>query len=539
MTGVVDTTPEFSNILKEMQFAWPADKRATDKELLLLTESAMDAMFAQKTDWLRLSALLRVHMDDPAPGEIASITSRCRLNSYLGSVPTDADDFIPLFLARRKLAMNYAGQFQDGSKTISSNRVLREMYSWTQDFPKIHKGLEWAFPNYMDDERDRIMKRCVLALAYDAAVDPGQTELDKLVRMMVRPAETPDGTEKLYKMAKAVVACTIHRMKNHMMAAVGILGKDGSTRWRHYQHLMLVLYGTQRDGKSAFVKKLLSPLSQFRLVANVGFDFMEHDAKQEQLAVYPAMFFDEMANASAADIEKLKSIMTESERSLRRMREEPAVRDLIATFIACTNKDINSTIKDITGMRRFAQFETQKVAFEDVNTIDAEKIWRSVDEDGPIPTMADAEIMDLLDLHQKSTQTKSAVQCWVEECDIPRGWHSITYLFSDSFLPYKEVAHKLDKQFTTAQMLKNELKRLRNAGNQQILINEPPAGTKSKKTALYSILSEYEVEGGAGDNNVTPMRDPRQEVRDLMAKAKARSGEVDREEYLSSSRWDD
>ncbi|MBM0204063.1 hypothetical protein JNW90_13785 [Micromonospora sp. STR1s_5] len=143
-------------------------------------------------------------------------------------------------------------------------------------------------------------------------------------------------------------------------------------------HLMPVILGPQGVGKSYFVHAMTAPLKETTL--EVDFKMIEDDRNVEIWRSH-VLFLDEMGYASKADIETIKHAITASVLTRRPMRTN--LKDIVpqnATFIGCSNRELEQLIRDNTGIRRFVGIRySSKPDWDFLNGVDWSLLWASVD----------------------------------------------------------------------------------------------------------------------------------------------------------------
>lgn len=174
-------------------------------------------------------------------------------------------------------------------------------------------------------------------------------------------------------------------------------------------HLMPVLLGPQGVGKSTFVHAMLTPIREG--VLEVDFTMIADD---RNIAIWDSLvlFLDEMGYAARTDIETIKHVITANSLTRRVMRSNSA--DSVkqkATFIGCSNKELEQLIRDPTGIRRFVGLRYSSTPDWDVvNATDWKLLWQSVDADAPHPMI---EHKGALIAMQAETRTVSRVEHWL------------------------------------------------------------------------------------------------------------------------------
>lgn len=251
----------------------------------------------------------------------------------------------------------FIAEYNKANKTTFTLKAFRET------------DLEKAFSNHVEYEKInyRVVVRNSLSHLDIASTDI----LDKFVGAICR--YSPDRWE--YDLTKSVLMHWLWSVKVKMMF--------GPSKVVH--HLMPILYGKkQGSGKSTAIRRLLGPIEDFTLSAKRLTDI----ADPREAALFKdnyAVVIEELAGAQKADIEQLKTVITESEVSFRRMRTNfNETVDQNSMFIGTSNKPIEDMIKDSTGMRRFFEIKVKdRLDWESINSIDYTLLWKSIDENLP------------------------------------------------------------------------------------------------------------------------------------------------------------
>ena len=178
-------------------------------------------------------------------------------------------------------------------------------------------------------------------------------------------------------------------------------------------HIMPVIVGKTGSGKSVAVEKLLAPVRA--MCAEPGdMTILADDRQLFRLAEAFVCFFDEMARCDKTDVESLKRVITSPTLEWRLLGShvrESATNN--ATFIGCSNRDVNDIVYDPTSARRFYQLRSlDKTDWDAINAMDMKLIWKSVEhlKDAPIKAVL-AEVQE----RQEGWRAKSTVEEWVDE----------------------------------------------------------------------------------------------------------------------------
>lgn len=201
-------------------------------------------------------------------------------------------------------------------------------------------------------------------------------------------------------------------------------------------HLFLVIYGSQGDGKTKAIAKLIQALKGLTL----DYDLVQitDTTLMGSLEDNAVVFFDEMGKAAKADISLLKRMITAREISAR--PPYGATVEKIkqnCSFIGATNIPLEDIIKD-DEMRRFVEITSVKRTFDQydqMDKIDSAKIWQCVDEDANNKYFY--ENHQSICQHQKTLALKIPILLWADERQIlgsPGGatkWCDIDSLYRD------------------------------------------------------------------------------------------------------------
>lgn len=187
------------------------------------------------------------------------------------------------------------------------------------------------------------------------------------------------------------------------------------------QHLMVILVGKHRGGKTEAIKKFLEPIFQLYMAAN-DMTVINDERGIKTLNDNYCIFFDEMAKASKVDTDRLKGIISGEYISYRIMRTNQYVSlKNNCTFIGATNNRVRDLIYDPTSARRFYELNTLDVLnHAEINSIPYLEIWQSVD---PLAEMPILPYLKDLDMAQESEiRNMCLVEEWLTNwCEIIEG----------------------------------------------------------------------------------------------------------------------
>lgn len=145
-------------------------------------------------------------------------------------------------------------------------------------------------------------------------------------------------------------------------------------------HVMVVFRGAQGAGKTEAVKILFSVIkawfkgASLKEVTDDRWKFFFKNAL--------VVFCDELQHAEWASIDALKNIISADEFESRKLGTNiySSVRQN-CTFVGASNRPLAEIIRDNTGMRRFFEIETlTKMDWDEINSVDVQKIWQGIDE---------------------------------------------------------------------------------------------------------------------------------------------------------------
>jgi hypothetical protein len=174
-------------------------------------------------------------------------------------------------------------------------------------------------------------------------------------------------------------------------------------------HLMAVILGPQGIGKTTVIEQMTKPLEELKL--DVDFKMIE-DARNIDIWRSYILFLDEMGYASKSDIDDIKKAITAATLTRRPLYTNTKVQVVQnATFIGCSNKELEQLIKDPTGIRRFIGLRfLNKPCWDTMNSIDWSDLWRSVDIEAEDPIKPFAH---LLKEKQEETRDPGRIETWL------------------------------------------------------------------------------------------------------------------------------
>ena len=151
-------------------------------------------------------------------------------------------------------------------------------------------------------------------------------------------------------------------------------------------HVMMILDGRQRSGKSTAINMLLEPVRDVTAMPE-GFSYLADERASFRLAEAFIHFIDEMEKASRTDVEAIKNKITSQRIEYRKLgTNSRIVAPNNAVFIGATNRPLDEQIHDPTGMRRFWVMKTPaRMDWPVLNAFPWLRLWQSIDENGPSP----------------------------------------------------------------------------------------------------------------------------------------------------------
>lgn len=415
-------------------------------------------------DWLAQNNVMTRGAFDRA---FAARQKRCRVERQLGFFPENVFEFVAKYVERERISLSYNGLLSqdrmpvwEGQTISEANRadamvdnIARLISSEKPTLGELRQelrllaadlGLGFSDVNIEDAtqkwarEQRRSAKIDIysrIAFSKGQATGPeGQRQWDELERAAF------DVTETCQRFAIAVIQKFMWQVKRKM------LGLEVTN------HLMPVLTGAQGKGKSTLVHQLLQPVRD--CVSHSDFKQITDDRNIDLWNSY-VIFMDEMGHAKRAEIEDVKSIITTKALTRRPMRSNSVEHvEQRATFIGCCNKGLSELVKDETGVRRFAELTfTNTPDWASINTLDWKMLWQSVDERGPDPCGAIAEV---LRKQQAGNRSITAVEEWARQA--PRVGRSRASELHQEFREW-EQAH-FPRNATDLASWRKEMKRL-------------------------------------------------------------------------------
>jgi hypothetical protein len=312
--------------------------------------------------------------------------------------PADPRSWLEDWAARHQLTYSCRTEtLSVDGKQVTSEAVFREMaldaVTWGGP-PRL--SIQDAFSRWMDSQRERAADRLREKLTYRDGL--GDKALLSFVQAVTGATDTVD---------VVVVKHFIWQVKRRLY---GLPVED---------HVMPILYGPQRAGKSRAINALLRPVEDF-VDAPGDLATIIDERQVFRMTQCYVLVFDEMAKAKKADVDLLKNRITQDTvrwRILGSNRRASGPNN--ATFIGATNTSLLDLIYDPTGVRRFYEIKCQaRLDWDAINTLDYGDVWASVDERAVAPVK---EVMDVLKARQEEMRVKDAVEEFLASCCIVGG----------------------------------------------------------------------------------------------------------------------
>jgi transposase-like protein len=178
-------------------------------------------------------------------------------------------------------------------------------------------------------------------------------------------------------------------------------------------HIMPILVGKQRGGKTSAVERLTEPLASYMLPLDV--ENVTDSTMFKMFSKKYIIFTDEMGGTDKADIKKFKRQITTKLNSSRAFfTEDVHDHKMNISFIGAANQPIWELIKDETGLTRFWQIDClDKLDWDVINAIDPLALWQGIDE-----TKEDGYLKSVLSLVRQKQADWVVADSFMEWCDL-------------------------------------------------------------------------------------------------------------------------
>lgn len=376
-----------------------------------------------------------------------------RISHDLGGQPHTGREFIDLFMTSRGYRQRLDSMYDcppmpDGRTILSESYVWDAIVEWNGDHGGTFRTdhLKAALNRYNVDVHRLMLKQTAEALAFDG--DQRADRWNHLVTALLHPEKRID--------AGFVAACTIVLQTFVWRVKRQMAGRQETV------HIMPYLFSSrQGTGKSLFSGWFLGPIGDG--VFQAGFDLFSDRSMTGLLRTAPVIWFDEMANASRADANTVKRLMTAKHAVFRELYQK-AGKDLVfSTFFGCGNFPLCDVIRDPSGTRRFFEMETQdRIPVDQFQKdLDARDLWRSVDETAACPYL-DGGNLPLVESYQMlQAQAHPVIQWFQTDYPPVRSWVRASNLW-ESFAEWerRHFAGLPTSQKTFGNILRAELPKL-------------------------------------------------------------------------------
>ena len=362
-----------------------------------------------------------------------------RIVTSLGEYPRDVEHYVALFAKARGLSVGFDGTIK-GHGTLGrrpdSGSVERDIRLLAQklELPaKIAKQgpISDAFNKYITTQKDARIAEVVSKVIVPAV--PAGSDWEALATAIVDTDQVSVGY------AVAVLKATIWQVKRKLVADPAYPVTD---------HLMVILTGPQRAGKSTMARSFFSPIDDLMYCG----DFAQiTDKSNFEIWRYPVIFCDEMERAERSDIEAVKNAITSQTRTGRTLySNNTSTRLNDATFFGATNGTLGEKIVDTTGLRRFAPIPVKSpptdenkaaglpvVDWSAVDAVDYMRLWQSVDYMAAHPLQSDADALAEWKALIEGERAQDSVEAWLRQFEPETGETARSWQGKDLYPRYK------------------------------------------------------------------------------------------------------
>lgn len=421
---------EYDSFIQECIADWA--KRMASGETI--TAEAISIIVDPSMNNQRLRDWVRKFLPNLSKADFEKAIQTVKVKAELGFLPNNATDFVKAYVAREKITCRY-----DGTLHRATTPFLLDEKTGQKDYftPDLLEGnsitatyCAFMFPTKMDMQElglelrvlsDKLklnfksesindavqhwyeaakrVRRFELFSSIEYLSPSRRDEIDKvwldLASKVFDTSDTPP------EFIVAVLKKFIHQVKSKLR------GKEVK------DHLMVVILGPQGIGKTTFVEQMTKPLEELKL--DVDFKMIEDPRNIDIWRSY-ILFLDEMGYASKSDIDDIKKAITAKTLTRRPLYTTTQVQIAQnATFIGCSNKELEQLIKDPTGIRRFIGLRfLNKPCWDTMNSIDWADLWSSVDIEAEDPVKPSAQ---LLKEKQEATRDPGRIEAWLRAFD--------------------------------------------------------------------------------------------------------------------------
>lgn len=238
---------------------------------------------------------------------------------------------------------------------------------------------------------------------------------------------------------KAVTG-TINKVDRSVIAHwIWSVKRKASNKPVRYQ-IMPVVFGPQGGGKSEALSRLISPIERLRM--NMRMNQLGDERTYQGYARHLVVLFDELQGIERTDLNVLKNQITTEKNTYRKLRTHDMVSvPMSCSFIGATNKHLNESFSDSTGMRRFYELTAlKKCDWDTINSIDYAQLWKGIDEKRENGYMT-VEALEQLNKAQASLVQEDDIEMFIKEHNMPYfGTEYKTLSLSSAYKAYEAWA---------------------------------------------------------------------------------------------------
>lgn len=245
----------------------------------------------------------------------------------------------------------------------------------------------------------------------------------------------PENLEPLRTWVKAVTG-TVEDKNVAVMAHWLWSVKRKASDKRVKYNIMPILRGIQGSGKSWAIGEMIKPLAEFKM--NMKMQQLGDERVYEGLSQNLIVFFDELEGIERTDLNALKNQVTTDTNSYRKLHSHSVVLvPMRCSFIGASNKPLNESFSDSTGMRRFWEIESlPKTDWAAVNSLDYVALWQGIDETKENGYLDGNILADVLQAQQVLVN-KDDIETFVDDLNVA-GDGAKTVSANQMFQTYRE-----------------------------------------------------------------------------------------------------
>jgi len=510
------------------------DQSATDDERYELLSLAGERTNrdAHAGVWKRLLSVLVSHGGKSMNAKMAErAVWNARVSTILGAVPTDVMHLVELWVQTYGIVCRHNGMITSGQTTmvldngkvvevtaadladpavklrmaltrrdVTSMSLYNDIFLFTRKWPNLKRFTEAELKAAVGEwvSTARAARPAVLFREIDRQPDPTMAPmLTATLHAAIRSnfVVDDDFTVEFYE---AAIKKFMHQVKCKMV------GKPVD------DHLMIVLLGKQGIGKTTLVRTICTPLLES--MRTVKFDQIADQRYSMELSKSFILFVDEMAGAKKAEMNTVKTLITEDRADTRPLGKNEVISlEQKATLIGTSNDEMDQLIRDTTGNRRFVGLRMcDNPDWASLAAVDWTAVWSSVRVDAVDPLKAHNETMKAL---QGSQRSKTRTEVWLESFD-PSEYNYGHLKKHSQVKPYVTATelHSVFRQWESDHFGRNYVTDLTVWGRQvSKLLPDHPVFIKAikGKARTSSYLYESPEPEPDTDDNVVPFSDIR------------------------------